>query len=106
MSRHEQKRRFLERLDDPAKNWKFSAADLAERALWKDYTAAYEAALSATSTGWAPWYIVPADQKWVTHAIVADILVSTIRSLDLRYPKPSRDERRALAEARLRLERE
>jgi PPK2 family polyphosphate:nucleotide phosphotransferase len=106
LSKHEQKRRFLERLDDPAKNWKFSAADLAERGFWKDYMDAYEAALSATSTRWAPWYIVPADQKWVAHTIVADILVSTIRTLDLRYPKPSHADRRALAEARRRLEHE
>jgi len=106
VSKKEQKRRFLERLDEPTKKWKFSASDIAERGFWKDYMDAYEAALSATSTPWAPWYVVPADQKWVMHAIVADILVSTIRSLDLRYPEPSPEERRALEHARRELERE
>jgi len=106
VSKKEQKRRFLERLDEPTKKWKFSASDIAERGFWKDYMDAYEAALSATSTPWAPWYVVPADQKWVMHAIVADILVSTIKSLDLRYPEPSPEERRALEHARRELERE
>ena len=71
VSKDEQKQRFLERLDRPEKNWKFSEADLAERAFWDDYVVAYEDALTATSTSWAPWYVIPADQKWATRALVA-----------------------------------
>jgi PPK2 family polyphosphate:nucleotide phosphotransferase len=106
VSKKEQKKRLLERLDDPAKHWKFSPADLDERAIWGEYMDAYEDALTATSTLWAPWYVVPADHKWVTRTIVADILAATIRDLDLRYPSlpPAREE--ALAEARKRLEEE
>src|SRR5207245_524186 len=100
----EQKKRFLDRLDRREKHWKFSAADLAERAFWDQYLEAYEDALSATSTEWAPWYIVPADRKWATRAVVADILTSSIRSLDLRYPEVTDEQRRALAKARKQLE--
>jgi PPK2 family polyphosphate:nucleotide phosphotransferase len=103
VSRKEQKRRFLERLERPEKNWKFSASDLAERAFWDQYQEAYEDALSATSTEWAPWYVVPADHKWVTRAVVADVLTTTIRGLDLRYPELSEEQRKALAEAKRRL---
>jgi PPK2 family polyphosphate:nucleotide phosphotransferase len=103
VSKKEQKRRFLERLERPEKNWKFSASDMAERAFWDDYMDAYEDALSATSTGWAPWYVVPADHKWVSRAVVADILISTIQSLDLRYPEVSQAQRKALEEARRKL---
>jgi PPK2 family polyphosphate:nucleotide phosphotransferase len=106
VSRAEQKRRFLERLDNPEKHWKFSAADLAERAHWNTYMDAYEEALSATSTKWAPWYVVPADNKWVTRAVVADVLTSAIRGLDLRYPEITGEQRRALAEARRKLAKE
>jgi PPK2 family polyphosphate:nucleotide phosphotransferase len=100
VSREEQKRRFLDRLEQPEKHWKFSAADVAERAYWDAYMGAYEDALSATSTQWAPWYIVPADHKWVTRAVVADILSSTIGSLDLRYPVASAEQQKALAKAK------
>ncbi len=100
LSKEEQKRRFLDRLDRPEKNWKFSAADVAERAFWPQYEQAFEDALNATSTDCAPWYIVPADQKWVTRAVVADILTRTIRSLDLKFPEPSQEERKALEVAR------
>jgi PPK2 family polyphosphate:nucleotide phosphotransferase len=103
VSKDEQKRRFLERLDRPEKNWKFSASDIAERAFWDSYVEAYEDALSETSTEWAPWYIVPADNKWVTHAIVADLLTSTIQSLDLRYPEVTEDQRKALAQTKMKL---
>jgi PPK2 family polyphosphate:nucleotide phosphotransferase len=103
VSREEQKRRFLERLDRPEKHWKFSASDLAERGHWDDYMKAYEEAFGATSTDWAPWYIVPADHKWGTRAVIADILTSSIRSLDLRYPEVTKEQRAALAEARTRL---
>jgi PPK2 family polyphosphate:nucleotide phosphotransferase len=106
VSRKEQKRRFLERLDRPEKHWKFSAADLAERAHWAAYQKAYEDALGATSTKWAPWYVVPADHKWVTRAVVADILTSAIRSLDLEFPEVTPEQRQVLAEARNRLQEE
>jgi PPK2 family polyphosphate:nucleotide phosphotransferase len=105
MSKVEQKRRFLDRLDDPKKQWKFSAADLEERTYWKDYMQAYSHALSATSTKWAPWYIIPADHKWLARAAVAEIIARRIRTLGLRYPEPSDDMRRALARARRNLER-
>jgi PPK2 family polyphosphate:nucleotide phosphotransferase len=106
VSKAEQKRRFLERLENPEKHWKFSLGDLAERAYWDQYRDAYEECLSATSTEWAPWYVVPADKKWVTRAVVADILTTTICSLDLRYPEVSPEQRKALEEARRRLESE
>ena len=103
VSKEEQKRRFLERLDRPEKNWKFSASDIAERAFWDDYMEVYEEALNATSTELAPWYVVPADNKWGSRAIVADLLTSTICSLDLHYPEVSDAQRRALSEARSKL---
>jgi PPK2 family polyphosphate:nucleotide phosphotransferase len=106
VSRDEQKRRFLERLDRPDKHWKFSAADMAERGFWDDYMSAYEDALSATSTEEAPWYVVPADHKWVTRTVVADVLTSTIHALDLKFPEVTDEQRKALAEARKRLENE
>jgi PPK2 family polyphosphate:nucleotide phosphotransferase len=106
ISKDEQKKRFLERLETPEKHWKFSAADLAERAFWKDYMEAFEEALSATSTEWAPWYIIPADHKWVARAAVAGILTSTIGSLHLTYPEVTPEQRQALEEARTQLEEE
>ena len=104
VSRKEQKERFMERLEHPEKNWKFSAADLAEREHWDDYMEAYEDAINATSTEWAPWYIVPADNKWVMRAIVADIITSTLRDLDLKFPKITEAQLKTLAEARKKLE--
>jgi PPK2 family polyphosphate:nucleotide phosphotransferase len=106
VSKAEQKKRFLERLERPEKNWKFSAADLAERAFWDDYQSAYEDALEATSTDWAPWYVVPADQKWATRAVVADVITSAIKALDLKYPELTDDQRAALDESRRKLEAE
>jgi PPK2 family polyphosphate:nucleotide phosphotransferase len=106
VSKKEQKRRFLERLEDPEKHWKFSAADLAERAHWDEYMEAYEDALSATSTDYAPWYVVPADHKWATRALVADLLTTTMRSLDLRYPELSQEQEEALQKAKETLEAE
>jgi PPK2 family polyphosphate:nucleotide phosphotransferase len=103
VSKDEQKRRFLERLDRPEKNWKFSASDLAERDHWDDYMGAYEDALGATSTDWAPWYVVPADYKWVTRAVVADIITTAIRGLDLRYPEVTDEQRMLLGKARAKL---
>jgi PPK2 family polyphosphate:nucleotide phosphotransferase len=106
VSKDEQKRRFLARLDNPDKQWKFSAADVAERAHWDEYMAAYEDALTATSTPWAPWHVIPADHKWLTQALVAAILVDSVRSLDLRWPDVSEQELKANAEARRQLEAE
>jgi PPK2 family polyphosphate:nucleotide phosphotransferase len=103
VSKDEQRRRFLERLNRPEKNWKFSPADLAERGFWDDYMAAYEDALGATSTAWAPWYVIPADHKWVTRAVVADIVTTAIRELDLRYPAVTAEQRKLLDEARAKL---
>jgi PPK2 family polyphosphate:nucleotide phosphotransferase len=106
VSKDEQKKRFLERLDKTEKNYKFSAADLKERAYWNDYQKAYADMLTATSTAWAPWYIIPADKKWFTRAVVADIITSHIRGLKLKIPKLSEAEYTALQEARKELEEE
>jgi PPK2 family polyphosphate:nucleotide phosphotransferase len=106
VSKAEQKRRFLARLDNPDKLWKFSAADVAVRAHWDEYMQAYENAISATSTDWAPWYVIPADHKHVMQAMVAAILVDTIDSFDLQWPTVSEKEREANAKARQELEAE
>lgn len=106
ISKEEQKKRFLERLDNPDKHWKFSSADLAERAHWDDYAKAFEEALSATSTKWAPWYVIPADQKWASRSLVSDILVSTVKGLELEFPAVSEAKRQLLAEAKKQLEEE
>jgi PPK2 family polyphosphate:nucleotide phosphotransferase len=103
VSKDEQKRRFLERLDRPEKNWKFSASDLAERAHWGRYMGAYSDCLSATSTRWAPWYVVPADHKWVARAVVADVITTKLRSLGLKYPELTEEQRADLARAKQRL---
>jgi len=103
ISKEEQRKRFLERLDRPEKNWKFSAADITERGFWDEYMAAYEEALGKTSTKWAPWYVVPADHKWITRTVVAGIVTATVRGLDLKYPELAEDDRTRLAEARRQL---
>ncbi len=99
VSKAEQKRRFLRRLDNPDKVWKFSAGDVKVRARWDDYMEAYEDAITATSTEWAPWYVIPADHKHVMQAMTATILVDTIRQLDLQWPTVSDDDRAANARA-------
>ena len=106
ISKDEQKKRFLERLDDPDKLWKFSAADLAERGHWDAYMKAFEDALSATSTKWAPWYVVPADNKWIARAVVADVVTSAIRGLDLHYPEVDEGKKKVIDRARRQLEAE
>jgi PPK2 family polyphosphate:nucleotide phosphotransferase len=95
LSRDEQKRRLLERLDDPRKNWKFRRGDLDDRAHWDDYTRAYRDVLARTSTAWAPWYVVPSDDKRVRNFLVARLLVETLEQLDLRYPRMAPDVARA-----------
>ena len=106
VSKDEQRKRFLERIDDPKKHWKFTASDIAERTHWDQYMDAYEEAISATSTKSAPWYIIPADHKWITRTLVAQILVKTIKSLGLQYPEVTREKRAEIAEAKKRLESE
>jgi len=103
VSKAEQRRRFLARLDDPAKNWKFSIGDVDERLHWTRYMHAYEAALSATSTGTAPWYVVPADNKWFTRLAVAKIIIETLEGMKLHFPPLDRRKQRELAQARRRL---
>ena len=106
VSKEEQKRRFLARLSRPGKEWKFSAADIAERQRWDDYMQAYEEALTETSTPWAPWYVVPADHKQVMQAMVARLLVETIGSFELDWPAVTDEQREANAHARRMLEAE
>ena len=106
ISRKEQKRRLLERLNTPDKHWKFSASDLAERAYWPQYIEAYEDALSATSTRHAPWHIIPADHKWVARSVVSEILANTIQGLDLEFPKLTPEQQKALAKAKKSLDQE
>jgi len=106
VSKKEQKKRFMDRLERPEKNWKFSLADLKERAHWDDYVDAFEKAISATSTEWAPWYIIPADDKWATRAIVADIVTSTLQDLKLKFPTMTDEQKQLLEEARKSLENE
>ena len=103
VSKEEQRRRFLERLDDPSKHWKFAAADLEERDRWDEYMRAYEQALTRTSTRHAPWYIVPADHKWFTRLVIAELVIQALESLDLAFPAVTRAQLDALADARKRL---
>jgi PPK2 family polyphosphate:nucleotide phosphotransferase len=104
LSRDEQKKRLLSRLDEPEKNWKFESGDLAERTRWTDYTAAYEELLNATSKPWAPWYAIPADDKPYMRATVAEIIVARLRQLGLRYPELDTADRTHLAQLRQQLE--
>ena len=100
VSRDEQRRRFLARLDNPDKNWKFNPGDVAERKYWDDYMHAYEEALNATSRPWAPWYAIPADDKPYMRARVARIIIDTLESIGLEYPEPSAEDRAEFAKAR------
>jgi PPK2 family polyphosphate:nucleotide phosphotransferase len=106
VSREEQKRRLMERLADETKNWKFRVGDLEDRARWDDFTKAYEGALKHTSTKWAPWYIIPADNKWFTHVAVADLIVAKLKSLKLTYPTVSKQHLQELLLAKEELENE
>ena len=105
LSKEEQRRRFLARIDDPDKNWKFSRADIEERRRWRDYQSAYGDCLSSTSTKIAPWYAVPADDKENAHLIISQVIVDTLGKLKLSYPKADAEHRRELLDARRRLER-
>jgi PPK2 family polyphosphate:nucleotide phosphotransferase len=106
ISRKEQKRRFLQRLEQPEKNWKFSPADVGERRYWDDYMAAYEDAIRRTASREAPWYVVPADNKWYTRLVVAAAIVEALRKLDLAYPGIDAARGKEIAEARRSLMRE
>jgi PPK2 family polyphosphate:nucleotide phosphotransferase len=106
VSRQEQKKRFLERLDKPEKNWKFSAADIRERRFWTDYMHAYEEMIQHTATEQAPWTVVPADHKWFTRLVVAATVIDALAGLDLQYPTLSEADRGELAKARRELEAE
>jgi len=106
LSEKRQKQRLLKRLEDPDKNWKFSLTDLSERSKWSDYMDAYEDLLNQTNTEWSPWYIIPADKKWVTHASISEIIVSEIKKLNLEYPVLSPDQCEALEKAKVELEKE
>jgi PPK2 family polyphosphate:nucleotide phosphotransferase len=103
VSKEEQKKRFLERLNERDKLWKFSLGDLKERARWDDYMAAYEECIEATSTDDAPWYVIPADNKWVMRSVVARVIVSKIKSLKLEWPKVADSDRAALEQAKKQL---
>ena len=103
VSKDEQRRRLLSRIDEATKNWKFEEGDIGERERWDDYQAAYQAALAATSRPWAPWYAIPADNKAWMRLQVAQILVETLKSFDLRVPELDRAARKRLAELRARL---
>jgi len=100
VSKSEQKKRFLERIERPEKNWKFSASDAKERVFWDDYQEAYEDVFNHTSTEWAPWCVVPADHKWFTRMAVAGIILDTLKKLKLRYPTVSKERKRELLKAR------
>ena len=106
VSKEQQKRRFLKRIEDPSRNWKFSSADVKERHHWESYMQAYSALLSNTSTDLAPWYVIPADNKWFMRYAVSEIVVNRLRGLPLSFPNLPQDELNKLDEARLQLENE
>lgn len=103
VSKKEQKKRFLARLDEPEKNWKFSTGDVRERACWDDYQEAYDKMIRNTATEHAPWYVVPADNKWFTRLVISTVIVDTLESLDLEYPKVVEAKRKELAAAKKQL---
>ena len=106
VSKQEQRQRFLDRINDPTKHWKFSAGDVQQRQHWDEYQQAYEDCLSQTSTEWAPWYVIPADHKWITRAAVGKILTGTIRGLNLEYPAVSPEQQAEIARCKSLLESE
>jgi PPK2 family polyphosphate:nucleotide phosphotransferase len=103
VSREEQKKRFMQRLERPEKNWKFSASDVHERKFWDDYMQAFEEAIRATAAKHAPWYVVPADNKWFTRLVVAAAIVEAVEELNLTYPKVDAEKKKELAAARAEL---
>lgn len=103
VSKSEQKKRFLSRIDNREKNWKFSSADIRERMFWDKYQNTYEKTISKTSTEWAPWYIIPADRKWFSHVAIGNIIVETLKNMHIRMPEISEDEEAALHAAKAKL---
>ena len=106
LSEKEQKQRLLKRLEDPDKLWKFSLTDVSERSKWNDYMDAYEEMLNNTSSEWAPWYVIPADKKWVAHALISDVVVSQIKQLDLKYPTLTKEQYADFEKAKAELKEE
>jgi polyphosphate kinase 2 (PPK2 family) len=106
LSKKEQQKRFLERLDNPGKNWKFSENDVLERRHWDKYMSAYEDMIRNTSTKYAPWHVIPADHKWFTRLAVAEVLIDALEGLDLSFPKVDSDRQKELKNARRTLKRE
>ena len=106
VSKEEQKKRFLQRLEEPGKNWKFSAGDVRERQCWDDYQKAYEDMIGNTAKKHAPWYVVPADNKWFTRLVISTVIVDTLESLQLEYPKVNAEKKKELEAARKQLEKE
>jgi PPK2 family polyphosphate:nucleotide phosphotransferase len=106
VSKEEQKKRFFERLEEPEKNWKFSSGDVHERKCWDEYHEAYEDMIGNTANKQAPWYVVPADHKWFTHMVISSVIVDTLESLQLQYPKVDPEKKKELGAARKQLEKE
>jgi PPK2 family polyphosphate:nucleotide phosphotransferase len=106
LSRDEQRKRFLDRIDEPAKNWKFNMGDVRERALWPKYMEAYQDAIDATAAADAPWFVVPADHKWFSRLVVASVMVDALERLNPQFPKFGKDAQKELADARVALEKD
>ena len=106
VSKEEQKQRFLDRINEDDKNWKFSSGDVTERGFWNDYMKAYEAAISKTSTEYAPWYVIPADQKWFSRVAAIQIIIDKLEEMNLQYPEVSAKEKSALEASKIKLENE
>lgn len=106
VSKEEQKQRFLDRINEDDKNWKFSPADVTERGFWNDYMKAYEAAINKTSTEYAPWYVIPADQKWFSRVAAIQIIIDKLEEMNLQYPTVSAKEKSALEDSKIKLESE
>lgn len=106
VSKDEQKKRFLDRINEEDKNWKFAAGDIVERGYWKDYMKAYEEAIQETNTDYAPWYVIPADKKWFTRLSALQIIIDTLDDMNLKFPEVSQEEKEALQKSKIELENE
>ena len=106
VSKEEQKQRFLDRINEDDKNWKFSSADVTERGFWNDYMKAYESAINKTSTEYAPWYVIPADQKWFSRVAAIQIIIDKLEEMNLQYPEVSAKQKSALEASKIKLENE
>lgn len=106
VSKEEQKQRFLDRINEDDKNWKFSSADVTERGFWNDYMKAYESAINKTSTEYAPWYVIPADQKWFSRVAAIQIIIDKLEEMNLQYPEVSAKEKSALEDLKIKFENE